>query len=75
MADLTDLALTCKEMSQQVIELSLPALADKVHSMIWQEYDIAPGKDGELPPIWDTILSTPKSCSHSDLKVKVSPLP
>ena len=69
MADLHDLALTCKEMSQQISQHALPALADKVHKTVWERYEVASGSDDRLPAIWDQILSAPKSCTSPELKV------
>ena len=71
MANLFDLALTCKEMSQQISNFALPALTEKVDKSTWQRYEVASTDNQELPLIWDKILCDPKSCTLTELKVRL----
>ena len=72
MKDLADLALTCKEMSQQISQHAFPALAEKVDKSTWQRYEIASASNDRLPPIWDKVLYDPRACTLPELKVRLT---
>ena len=70
MADLSNLALTCKEMSQQISVHALPVLAEKVHRTAWERSGVETGSNDKPPAIWDKILCAPKACTLPELKVQ-----
>ena len=75
MHELTNLALTCQEMSQLVIDIALPALEERVDKMAWERFAVPSAPDGRLPPFWNDILQDPTSCKLSELKVSLLSLP
>lgn len=70
MQSLTNLALTCQEMSQLVVDIALPALEERVEREAWERFQVASDEDGKLPPYWDQILRNPTSCKLPELKVQ-----
>ena len=69
MKELTNLALTCQEMNQLVLEIALPALEEKLDKYCWDRFDIASTEDGKLPAYWTKILRNPMSCKIPELQV------
>lgn len=65
MVDLTNLAFTCKEMSQLVVKLAVPVVGRRVSSCAWNYF----GVPHELPPYWQSITARPAHCTVEDLRV------
>ena len=70
MQSLTNLALTCQEMSQLVVDIALPALEERIDKEAWERFQVASDEDGKLPSYWNQILLNPTSCKLPELKVQ-----
>lgn len=68
---LTNLALTCREMDQLVLEVALPNLEERLDKSAWERFDVASDEDGKLPDYWNRILRDPSSCKIPELKVRI----
>ena len=68
---LSNLAQTCQEMNQLVLETALPNMEERLDRSVWERFGVASDEDGKLPEYWNRIVRNPTSCKIPELKVRL----
>lgn len=67
---LAALGMTCHEMCHLVSSHAMPVLANWVQEKGWEGLSKFCCPSGKLQPLWERVLTDPKACLVSELKVK-----